>query len=463
MSLLPTIEDFLPFTGLPFPIQALFVCALFVSVVQIAAVLQLAWRSIQQERLVQAIHSAIPMHGEQEFLWVFIVPALNEEVTIDDTLNRLETIEATNKVFIVINDGSTDNTGKILEERASEVLVVMNRVLPKARVGKAAALNDAWAQLPSLVDPELLARFTPAHTLIVVVDADGRLDPTFAAGVAQRFANPIVGGVQLAVRIYNRTHPLAYMQDVEFRMFGSTFQLGRSYWGTAGMGGNGQTNRLSALDRIGEINILTGHSDGPWRHTLTEDQDLGISLIEQGWANRQEMRHTVEQQGLSNFPRLFKQRVRWCQGNMQAMVRWQALSNAPVPFLARVDALYWLLQPLVQALIGISLMCAVILLTIHPDYFSLHLHITPLIAFLLMAFGGTFIAVIRAQTVGGKKNILTGILLIFPYSLYCWTLLPIYFVAFYRQLRRKQDWVKTDREAITAPEPDSKSEKPLSK
>jgi len=463
MSLLPTLEDFFPFTGLPFPIQALFVCALFVSLVQISAVMQLAWRSIQNERLVDDTHKLFPKSREDEFLWIIVVPALNEEVTIDDTLNRLEAIEATNKVFIVINDGSTDDTGKILQERASDVLVIMNRVLPNARRGKAAALNDAWVRLSTLVDPLLLQRFTPDNTLVVVVDADGRLDPTFADGVAERFANPLVGGVQLAVRIYNRVHPLTYMQDVEFRMFGSTFQLGRSYWGTAGMGGNGQINRLSALDQIGELNIAGAHSDGPWRHTLTEDQDLGISLIEQGWANRQEMRHTVDQQGLPSYRRLFKQRVRWCQGNMQAMVRWKALGKAPVPFIARVDALYWLLQPLVQALIGVSMICAMTLLAMHPDYFALHLHITPLIAFLLMALGGTFVAVIRAQTVGGKRNIFFGFILIIPYSFYCWTLLPIYLVAFYRQVRRKQDWVKTDREAIVIPEPESKTEKPLAR
>ena len=38
------------------------------------------------------------------------------------------------------------------------------------------------------------------------------------------------------------------MQDVEFGVYGHLFQAGRNDWGTAGMGGNGQFNRLSALD-----------------------------------------------------------------------------------------------------------------------------------------------------------------------------------------------------------------------
>lgn len=43
-------------------------------------------------------------------------------------------------------------------------------------------------------------------------------------------------------------------------------------WGTAGLGGNGQFNRLSALDEIAD-------HDGPWHDRLTEDQDLGLRLI----------------------------------------------------------------------------------------------------------------------------------------------------------------------------------------
>ena len=42
------------------------------------------------------------------------------------------------------------------------------------------------------------------------------------------------------------------MQDVEFSVYGYLFQAGRDDWGTAGMGGNGQFNRLSALDDVAD-------------------------------------------------------------------------------------------------------------------------------------------------------------------------------------------------------------------
>ncbi len=62
-----------------------------------------------------------------DFLWVFLVPALNEEVTIADSVARLRQVEARNKIILVVDDGSDDATGTILAEletEASELSVI---------------------------------------------------------------------------------------------------------------------------------------------------------------------------------------------------------------------------------------------------------------------------------------------------------------------------------------------------
>lgn len=155
---------------------------------------------------------------------------------------------------------------------------------------------------------------------MVIVDADGRLDPSAPAYVAAHFENPSVGGVQGLVWIYNRGGPLTWLQDLEFSVYGHLFQAGRDDWGTAGMGGNGQFNRLSALEQVDD-------GRGPWRHRLTEDQDLGLRLIAAGWNGRQELRATVDQQGLPRIRSLLRQRTRWSQGLapdplLRARLRW---------------------------------------------------------------------------------------------------------------------------------------------
>ncbi len=289
------------------------------------------------------------------FLWLFFVPALNEAVTIADSVARLLAVEARNKGVIVIDDGSTDGTAEALAELDSPELTVLRRVPPDARKGKAAALNAAWRELD-----EVLASKWPGWTrdrvIVCVVDADGRLDPRSPNVVAAHFADDRVGGVQVLVRIYNRAHPLTWCQDVEFSVYGLLYQAGRTPHGAAGMGGNGQFNRLTALDDIADP-----EPGGPWRDRLTEDQDLGLRLLEADWRCSAEARTTVDQQGLTGFRRLLRQRTRWAQGNLQAMGHLGAMARLERPWLVRLDLIGYLLMPAIQAYIGVAFVTSIFL------------------------------------------------------------------------------------------------------
>lgn len=93
-----------------------------------------------------AAAGADPAADEAHYLWLFVVPAMNEEVTIADSVGRLAEVEVTHKRMIVVNDGSTDRTGEILGELAADVpeLTVLTRVKPEAQQGKSEVLNAAW-------------------------------------------------------------------------------------------------------------------------------------------------------------------------------------------------------------------------------------------------------------------------------------------------------------------------------
>ena len=119
--------------------------------------------------------------------------------------------------------------------------------------------------------------------------------------------------MQALVRIYNRARlPDAACRTSSSRSTAASTRRAGTATGTAGMGGNGQFNRLAALDAIVE-------GDGPWRNRLTEDQDLGLRLLAAGWKSHQEMRAVVEQQGVPRLRPLLRQRTRWAQGNLQAL------------------------------------------------------------------------------------------------------------------------------------------------
>jgi 1,2-diacylglycerol 3-beta-glucosyltransferase len=421
-----------PFAGLPTSVQVLFWIALAV----IIAVDCWTCLLFARGRRVEARAPTNCDGGADAFTWVFLVPALNEELTIRDSVERLLAIPVRERHVLVIDDASDDTTPNILRTIAHPDLHVVRRELPHARRGKAAALNHAYAVLP-----ERLGDVDRENVIVVVVDADGRLDPTAAVHVSTHFADPAVGGVQALVRIYNRRGLLTWCQDVEFSVYGHLYQAGRNSWGTAGMGGNGQFNRLSALDDVSDLT-------GPWRDRLTEDQDLGLRLIARGWKGRQELRAMVTQQGLSSARALVRQRTRWSQGNLQAVTLTAELVRAPVPLGARVDLLAQLLMPLWQGIIGATFLVAVALTGLRVAPFWGGGPSWQLLVFYALAFGGTIVGCVAARRSTGVRGLLTGFLIGNVYALYTWLLWPVLARSAFRQLTHRRTWSKTEREPI---------------
>lgn len=377
---------------------------------------------------------------ESDFTWFFLVPALNEEVTIADSVQRLLSVRCTNRQIVVIDDGSTDATPQILAGIDHPDLSVIRRDQPDAQLGKADVLNDAWSRFASTL-PDL----DRSRTIVCVVDADGRLAPDAPENVADWFAAPDVGGVQVRVRIYNRDHPLTWAQDVEFGVYGMLYQAGRASLGTAGMGGNGQFNRLFALDDPAERDPLG--ATGPWHDKLTEDQDLGLRLLEAGWHCGHDNRTQVDQQVLSSLRRLFRQRVRWAQGNLQAMRHIAQIPHMPFSRRARLDLFLYLMQPVLLAVVGVGVFAALIAWALREVNF-LPEHLWTLVLFYVFGFGGVILGCIRRTGTGPKAWVwewLVGMV----YAAYTWMLFPVMFGALYRTVRSRTTWAKTAREPIS--------------
>ncbi len=430
----------LPFEGLPPLIRLLFWVAF------VLILFGLAWTSAlfaaSRRALAQAPAPADDL--VDEFLWVFLVPALNEEVTIVDSVKRLLAVEAANKTIVVIDDGSSDGTARVLAELESAELTVLRRTLPDARKGKAAALNTAWRSLDETLATGRWAGWRREQVVVVVVDADGRLDPTVPRFAAAHFAEPDVGGLQTLVRIYNRSRPLTWLQDVEFSVYGLLFQAGRTALGTAGMGGNGQLNRLSALDSVADLAV-----GGPWRDRLTEDQDLGLRLLEAGWRCVSDARVSVNQQGVPDVRRLLRQRTRWAQGNLQAMSHLRSAWGVKRSWWARLDLVAYLLQPVFQAVIGVAFALSIVLAVFDVADFWGDDGWLQLAFFFVLGFGGVVLGCVARGARNGTVGILRGIVVVPIYAAYSWLIWPVLTRAAARQLARRRDWAKTAREPIT--------------
>ncbi|WP_239381729.1 glycosyltransferase family 2 protein, partial [Frankia sp. CIT1] len=270
--------------------------------------------------------------------YVFVMPCLNEEAVIGASVRRLLATARDDIRVLVVDDGSDDATASIVRGFRDERRWLLRRDPPNARSGKGAALNAAIAYL---ADHDEIAVRDPDDVIVVVVDADGRLDSHAIDAVAPYFSDPRTAGVQTGVRINNRHgNLLARMQDMEFVIYTDIFQRGRAHVDNVGLGGNGQFVRLSALRSLGPR---------PWSHSLTEDLDLGVRLLLAGWRNRFCAQADVHQQGVVKLRRLLRQRSRWFQGHLQS---WrlipQVIRDARIRTLP--DMLFHLSSPLLIVL-----------------------------------------------------------------------------------------------------------------
>jgi cellulose synthase/poly-beta-1,6-N-acetylglucosamine synthase-like glycosyltransferase len=370
-----------------------------------------------------------------DLLFVFLIPCLNEEKVLSATLDRLTALPLQDFMVLVIDDGSTDATFTIAETYTDPRVRVLQRALPDARRGKGAALN---AGVHHLLSTEACDR-APDQVIIGLLDADGRLDPETVQAVAPYFAEPRVGGVQVGVRINNRTGGLlTRLQDMEFVAYTTIFQVAHNRLGIAGLGGNGQFTRLSALLSL---------SDSPWSDVLTEDLDLGVRLQLNGWWTMHCPVVAVHQQGLTSVRRLVRQRSRWFQGNLQA---WKLVPQVVRRSRGRAcaETLHVLLMPvlvLVSSLMVLSFAASGVGLVFSPLARAQLLHWPVMVSWYLLTFlpGALFGHIYLRR--GDKLS--TGIAILYGHAFILYGLLWMAagWWAVLRVFQGRRSWLKTER------------------
>jgi 1,2-diacylglycerol 3-beta-glucosyltransferase len=285
--------------------------------------------------------------------FIIFVPCRNEELVLDETLNSLTSLQYDGDFrILVINDASIDATAAIADAWALSTanVRVVHRTAAEGGRGKSDVLNQAYRTVRSWLEDEdpWLAGHDADDIIIGIVDADGRLEKTCLQTVGPYFFEPDVGATQIGVRIFNADRSLlARMQDMEFVAFSWLVQVARDWLGSLGLGGNGQFVRLSALATLGPA---------PWAiHALTEDLELGLQLVEQGWRTRFCSATFVSQQGLESWRPLMRQRTRWIQGHYQCWRHIPRLAiTKAIPWWTRVDLITYLLFVVLVVIVTIT-------------------------------------------------------------------------------------------------------------
>jgi poly-beta-1,6 N-acetyl-D-glucosamine synthase len=266
-----------------------------------------------------------------------LVPAYNEELGIAAAVRTLSESEYPDVEVIVVDDGSTDATARVVEGLALTNVTLVRQT----NRGKAGALNTGLDH----------AR----HDLIVTVDGDTVFAPDTIGWLVRSFADPDVGAISGNTKVGNRRGLLGRWQHIEYVM---GFNLDRRMYELLNcmptVPGAIGAFRRRALDQVG------GFSDD----TLAEDTDLTIAVNRAGWRVVYEERALAWTEAPSSLGDLWKQRYRWAYGTMQAMWKHRralrrsetsAVGRRAFPYLLFFQVLLPLLAPVIDvfALYGV--------------------------------------------------------------------------------------------------------------
>ncbi len=386
-----------------------------------------------------------PQPAPTGLFFVVMIPSLNEELVIESSLTRLLAFPPDRLAALVINDGSDDATADIVQRwRVDHDNVwLLTRTLPAARQGKGEALNAGYRYLR---DSGLLGGRRPQDVVLLVLDADGRIQPNALDEVAPAFRDPAAGAVQIGVRMYNVGESLlARLQDFEFVTFTEIFQRARQRLGSVGLGGNGQFTRLSALAELG---------DAPWTDCLTEDLDLGIRLLARGHSNHFCPTTYVAQQAVLSPRRLLRQRARWFQGHLQCLGRIPLILRSSMPLRPALDLIQHLLSPLLVLLtsvLPVILAVGVGGALVHEPSNTINYILPPtpgqLLFSYVLAFGLSPMYAFAYWLRDGRISFWRAFALAHVYSLYTYLWFPAGWRALWAVVRRRRGWAKTARTA----------------
>jgi peptidoglycan-N-acetylglucosamine deacetylase len=271
-----------------------------------------------------------------------LIPAYNEEMVIERTVQGALDSDYPNLRVVVIDDGSKDRTLEIVRRAfAAEEADGRVVILTKTNGGKAEALNFG---LEHIGDAEIFVGID-ADT-IVAPDAIGRLVP--------HFLNPKVGAVAGNAKVGNRVNLWTRWQALEYI--------------------TSQNFERRALNTMGAVSVVPG-AIGAWRtsavseaggyhvDTVAEDADLAMALLRNGYRVEYEDMALAFTEAPTSARALMRQRFRWSFGILQAIFKHKGVfaRKGALGFVALPNILiFQILLPLVSPFIDLMFMVGVI-------------------------------------------------------------------------------------------------------
>jgi len=268
--------------------HAVFLVAMAIGMARLAVILALAAR----QRYARRHQRPTPAAEDYQPSVTVIVPAYNEDRVVCRTVRTVLDQGYKGLEVLVVDDGSPDRTSDVVrEEFGNDPRVKLFR---KPNGGKASALNFGLER--------------SSGDVIVALDADTLFPPGAIAALIKPLADPKVGAVAGNAKVGNRINIVTRWQAVEYV--------------------TSQNIDRRAFSLLNCITVVPG-AIGAWRkdlilqsggfssQTLAEDQDLTMTILEQGWQIAYADRATAYTEAPDTLRGLAKQRFRWSFGTLQ--------------------------------------------------------------------------------------------------------------------------------------------------
>ena len=223
-----------------------------------------------------------------------LVPAYNEEKNILNTLESLKKIDYPKYEVIVLNDGSKDNTSKVIRDynkKNKHFLFIDN----KNNKGKAAVLNQGIK----------IAK----GEFIVCMDADTIVTPNILKRALPEFNSENIGAVTVSIDLKPKTF-LQKITEIEYAV-GLSLSIGVLCKLDCAHVTPGPFTifRKSMFDEIGGFD----------ENNITEDLEIAYRIQKNGYKIRCCLTTKVYTEVPRDFKGLYKQRRRWYTGALQTL------------------------------------------------------------------------------------------------------------------------------------------------
>ncbi len=225
-----------------------------------------------------------------------IVPCWNEETTVKGTVDSLLALDYPKELLsiILVNDGSTDGTGAVMDSYAGNPQVT---VLHTENGGKHAAINNG---IEIAKDAELIG----------CLDADSFVSPEALREMIVCFDDPQVAAATPAMSVSRPKNLIERMQNAEFIMGIALRHILAVVNGLYVTPGPFSVYRRDVLVELGGFRF--GHQ--------TEDMEMALRMQRAGYKIDSATRARVYTTAPRSVPALVKQRTRWTSGFLRNML-----------------------------------------------------------------------------------------------------------------------------------------------